>query len=216
MRLYYPNASFSYTGKRMRTRRIRGGRYTGAMYRIAKRVSRRAIAIETEKKWFAQTESTGISISTTPIIYTCNLIAKGTQNGERVGEKICLKKIFCRFLLNAGDPTNFVRIMVVRGKFPLVASNIPSVYGWAPTQIMSIAYDKVFAIGTSGTSVLPTNLVVEVSVPIPRKKQIVTYDNAPSNSATVDNNWTIALVSDSASASHPYWQGFYKFYYTDA
>lgn len=100
------------------------GKVANVAYKGFQIASKIAGLINSEKKFYDDVYAPTTLLESTPQIRHLTSIAQGTNDGERVGNKIALKSMFSRYIVNWDDTTKdgIIRRIVVRSKVSLAGT----------------------------------------------------------------------------------------------
>lgn len=143
--------------------------------------------------------------------------SKGTGENARIGETVSVKTLKMRYLLQLGDTTNIVRIMIVREYqssvdassviIPLIPQDVLEASGNIPDSLTStysinnggryqILYDKVHLL----TNDYRPEVYEILTIPLNFKLH---YNPDDSSTKPITNQIYLFAFSDSSSTSHP-------------
>lgn len=169
--------------------------------------------------------------------FPLNGLAQGSTNAERIGNKITLKSLRFRMILDSADVYNNCRILLVRLRADLVmlppadliayiledpANFMTSFYkrnGFTPYKIM---HDKRYTLGgrlgnhsgASATSIAVQRLV-DINVPIKKGGVAVDY-NSSNDVGDTTESYVLIGISDSGVTPYPALNGYCRAIFTDS
>lgn len=193
---------------------------------IAKKEAKKVVAQNVESKWF---QYIGTLTPTNVVAWTGGLtdVAQGDGNGQRNGDKIMPKKLKFTLAITAGDPTNFIRCLVVRWRdndsgaigSPFDADKVlqvgaSSFIDWTSDYLYSnkknfdILYDKTWTfVQQADTHIRIVTKTIKLG------KVPVVYNPT---ALTGTGRLFFLYLSDSGVVSHPEIDVASTFFYTDA
>ena len=205
--------------KRKRYHKKGGGLATKAFVK-------KAIQKDDETKYL-ETASTGLSIDYNGTVTDLSVIAQGTTDGQRIGDKVKLRGIRLQMILNIGDVTQHIRIMIVqfRGNTQTAGAPtigqvlVPTTLGtinapianrvWDLTQQFNVLYDKIYTLEGVSKPVVHIRRTISIKY----AKRLISYYQALTTGA---NKIYLMMVSDSGAATHPTAQFQIRLMYDDA
>lgn len=158
-----------------------------------------------------------------PAITTSGLITnlcqppQGDGNGERVGDKISMKKLLMRLSLIHQDSTNVVRVMVVKW-FEVGSPGVTSILqatslnqnqpyapiNWNNRHQFRVLYDNLFATSTNTNAVLvekiylknlgPQQFQLGSTIPEQGSLYLLVVSDSPSSGPTMYLSWSISYT----------------------
>lgn len=154
-------------------------------------------------------------------------IAQGVTQSQRVGNSIRLLSVKINGSVYAGDTVNVVRFIFWSYKmnsgnatptivFPLsvgssgATAQPDSQYNFAQKKIYKILHDRQFCVSTAANPL--ESFIARFNVP----SKVAELDFNPPSLTTGTNHVFLSVVSDSAVATHPYFLGTIRLFFTDA
>lgn len=148
--------------------------------------------------------ATGLSITTAGYLQEfTKLITKGTAASNRIGDKIKIKSINIRGVVQAGDNNNLVRLMLVRqsaGNVPLLAQ-FPGVIEFPNTDFIYAYKDRVISVTphqVDGSNIAYPQKIFNFTITFP-SGYLISYDQSDNPLKQLD----FYAVSDSVAVPNP-------------
>lgn len=183
-----------------------------AMRKIAKSV----VAKNTETKvWTGTFSDTPVGAGTVaPVVQSCNDIAEGTAQNQRIGNQIMLTSIKYDFFFTGADSTNSLRLIFYIPRDP---NDILLNLGFnAPADLDKyvILKDIFMTTNQNGQDCLRKRGYISFRKRGKSNGLKVQYSTNAVNSQT-KNRVLVYMVSDSGVISHPSVNGFFRTFYKD-
>lgn len=195
-------------------------RYTASekkAYGIAMKAIRDNEKQEVELKRIYDELTTPPSITTSGLVTNLCQPAQGDGNGERVGDKISMKKLLIRLSLVHQDPTNIIRVMVVKW-FEVGSPTVTSILqatslnqnqpyapiNWNNRHQFRILYDNTFASSTYTNALLVEKIYLKnlgqqqfqlgSTVPEQGSIYLIAVSDSPVSGPTLNLVWSISYT----------------------
>lgn len=213
--------------RRKRTHARRKRYYTKKSNKLAtKAYVKREIHKDDETKYL-ETATTGLAVDWNGTVTDLSVIAQGTTDGQRIGDKVRIRGLRLHMIMNIADNTQNVRVMIVqfRGNTqiagaPTVAQVlVPTTLGtinapianrvWDLTQQFNVLYDKLYTYESVSKPVLHVRRTISIKY----AKRLMSFYQAGTTGA---NKLYLMLISDSGAAPHPSIQFQIRLMYDDA
>lgn len=166
-----------------------------------------------------------------------NGLVQGTTNLERIGNKITLKSLRFRILMNSADVYNNCRIMLVKLRPELVMlppvdlvqyiledplNFMTSFYKRNGNTPYKVIVDKRYTMGGrlgnhSGASATTIGVekLIDINCPIKKGGIAIDYDNSSNNVGDTSETFVLIGLSDSGVTPYPQLNGFCRAVFTD-
>lgn len=135
-------------------------------------------------------------------------ITAGDGSAERDGHEVLLQSMYARFACVTGDPTNIIRFILYSKKDASGSDLIVAVNGIVDKDKYTVYQDKTCMVSTYETR------MCEIKHKFRGNGKKIIFDSTGSTSQT-EGNVMIYIVSDSAAATHPNYNGFASTWFKD-
>jgi len=197
--------------------RGKGRRLRGRKLNVRQKVQvKRILGVQRELKYL-DTGTNDYPISTTPVIFQLCSVAQGDTDTTRDGDRIYLKKMYIRGLLDVSDETNIVRLIFFQWK-PNSAATATNILAPGPSgsidvnshyqhdnrQMYKILWDKTMLIAGPGTTPeTPITPINQKRFQLILNRGLNRQMQFSAGTTTSTNQIYYIAVSDSSVIAHP-------------
>lgn len=149
----------------------------------------------------------------TPIDTILSSVATGDTQNDRSGNQIFATGFYGKFVLQAADTTNIVRVVMYMPKDPNNAMTGVGVNSLIDQDQFTILHDRMYTVGTYNPQ---RAFVLARKWNRGRRRGILTQFSSTSSGSGTRGVVRLYMVSDSTAVSDPLIQGEFRYYYKDA
>jgi len=155
------------------------------------------------------------SISNVGVNYDISSLAGGTNQNQRIGNAYKMTSFRLKGGVFGSDTTNLVRIIIYIPKDPTHTMDT-SLQPLTPVDLdrFTILSDRLIPTASNGPNCKLYNKVLLFNKG--RRSGLNVQFHSNLASSIVKNKLMVYMVSDSAAASHPFFKGWWRFYFKDA